>query len=518
MTAETQPYLTESAPYFNDFFCPPSTDFGLFLAECDRLAEFDPEILKKIKGDLDAYALEKKALRQAEKLHVQRQTAPLPCFDEEEGFPVPAQLSEGRPRMPEEMVLMLLLARGYLGSTTSSRCLDRLKDSLALDSWLGARYWSLPARTTIYENLNAVSMETKDRIHKKQMEMAGKEGLDDFLLELVDSTAVEANSAWPTDSAIVYGLLWKACRIGWNLDKLGLTNMPEGKLPVWLAELGKLPFQINLAAKKQKELRKKYLEFCTIAAKMAGRLTNDYRKKSTQWKETLESENLSPLLRRRGQKAVDELERCIYDGAKTLQQTYDRVFEDKKSKARDRILSLNDETAAFIQKGGREPVIGYKPQLCRSGNGYVTFMSVPEGNAADSAQFVEAAKGCIELTKVVPETFSADDGYSSRQGVNEVRELGVKVVSISGAKGKNLLGDLWEEDAYADARRYRSSVESLMFCLKHSYHFGSVGRIGIDAVRHELKEKCLAYNQCRAILLRQRKRIREEQERMPRVS
>jgi hypothetical protein len=33
---------------------------------------------------------------------------------------------------------------------------------------------------------------------------------------------------------------------------------------------------------------------------------------------------------------------------------------------------------------------------------------------------------------------SADDGYSSKQGLEEVQGLGVKVVSISGAKGKKL--------------------------------------------------------------------------------
>ena len=85
--------------------------------------------------------------------------------------------------------------------------------------------------------------------------------------------------------------------------------------------------------------------------------------------------------------------------------------------------------------------------------------------------------------------------------------LGVKVISISGAKGKKLTTvEDWESETYRDARRYRSAVESLMFTIKDGFAFGELGRRGIEAVRDELLEKVLAYNCCRSILLRQRQR------------
>jgi hypothetical protein len=45
----------------------------------------------------------------------------------------------------------------------------------------------------------------------------------------------------------------------------------------------------------------------------------------------------------------------------------------------------------------------------------------------------------ITNTGVIPSMASADDGYSSQQGREEVLRLGVKVVSISGAKGKKII-------------------------------------------------------------------------------
>ena len=85
-------------------------------------------------------------------------------------------------------------------------------------------------------------------------------------------------------------------------------------------------------------------------------------------------------------------------------------------------------------------------------------------------------------------------------------EMGVKDISISGAKGKRLTDpDDWKSDVYRNARRERSAVESLMFTIKDGFEFGALGRRGLEAVREELLEKVLAYNCCRIILMRKRK-------------
>ena len=50
----------------------------------------------------------------------------------------------------------------------------------------------------------------------------------------------------------------------------------------------------------------------------------------------------------------------------------------------------------------------------------------------------------------------------------------------------------WESQAYKEARRCRSAVESLMFTIKDGFEFGQLDRRGIEAVRAELLEKVLA--------------------------
>lgn len=72
--------------------------------------------------------------------------------------------------------------------------------------------------------------------------------------------------------------------------------------------------------------------------------------------------------------------------------------------------------------------------------------------------------------------------------------MGVKVVSISGSKGKRIISpEDWGNDEYVKARNDRSAVESLMFTIKQGFDFGRVMRRGIENVRAELLEKKIAY-------------------------
>jgi len=207
------------------------------------------------------------------------------------------------------------------------------------------------------------------------------------------------------------------------------------------------------------------------------------------------------------QRVLEQIHSDIADAKRVVEYARDRVFHGKKLPSTEKVLSLSDGSAAYIKKGSRNPVIGYKPQLIRSEKGFVTSLVVPEGNAADSTELAPSIRDSIQRTGVVAELVSTDDGYASAKGRDEVLGMGVKALSISGAKGKKLTSsDDWDSEVHRDARRNRSAVESLMFTIKDGFAFGELGRRGIDAVRDELLEKVLAYNCCRIILMKKRRR------------
>lgn len=510
-TCATQQKIPEFASMYNLFLPVPDTDFRDFMDEIDELARFAPEIIEAIDKDLDVNARKKKKLRIEDREFFESQTLNLPGLHvkETELLAGELEIGVGRPRMSADIVYLFLMIRGFLGGSFASKTSRRfLDESMSLYAYLGNRNVSMPGVSTIVENVNLVSTKTQDLIFDEQIKFVLKEDLDDFLKLTIDSTEVKANSCWPTDAKILTGLLTRANRLGQKLDVFGLDNFRHGWIPRWLEEMDNLEFQICLVAGKQNsvsKLKKYYRTLLGQGYKAADALTMEL----DRLKQGLSMKTLPPshrlILRRR----LDQIKTDLSDAYRVIEYANDRVFHDKNLPSTKKVLSLSDGSAAYIKKGSRTAVIGYKPQLVRSANGFVTSLIVPEGNAADSGKLVQAISESIKRTGVIAELVSTDDGYASAKGRNEVLGMKVKHLSISGAKGKKLtaLND-WESETYRDARRNRSAVESLMFTIKDGFDFGELGRRGIDAVRSELMEKVLAYNLCRIILLKKRRRER----------
>lgn len=134
-------------------------------------------------------------------------------------------------------------------------------------------------------------------------------------------------------------------------------------------------------------------------------------------------------------------------------------------------------------------------------------MLLPEGNASDSTQFIPVLNDVVGRTTVIPGVLSVDDGYSSSKGRSIAFGMGIKIVSIGGAKGKRLTPELeWNSDEYIQARADRSAVESIMFTLKYVFEFGLLRRRGIKEVRAELLEKVIVYNFYRMVIFNRKAR------------
>ena len=504
----TQETVGENVYVGNLILPVPDTDFRDFLDEVEELARFAPEIIEAIEKDLDRNAREKKSLRLADKKFFESRTDDLPAMNITERNVLAEELSlaVGRPRMPGYAVYVFLMMRGFLGSLTTKPAQRFLCESMSLYGFLQGRGLRLPGATTISENVNLVNHATRELIFDKQIALILGEGLDDFKSLTIDSTAVKANSSWPTDAKILTGLLMRANRMGQHLHLFGLENFTQSWVPRWLEEMDKLMFQISLVAGKAKsrgKLKKHYRQLLKRGRKAADALAAQLNR----LEQGLSMERQAPSRRVLLERVVQQIQVDLADANRVLAYAHDRVFHDKVLPSTEKVLSLSDGSAAYIQKGSRNPVIGYKPQMVRSKNGFVASLMVPQGNASDAVELVPAIGDSIRRTSILADWVSTDDGYASAKGRDEVLGMGIKDISISGAKGKKLTdpGD-WDSEPYRDARRNRSAVESLMFTIKDGFEFGQLGRRGLEAVRDELLEKVLAYNCCRIVLMRKRRR------------
>ena len=340
-------------------------------------------------------------------------------------------------------------------------------------------------------------MQTRELIFDAQIRQIVGEKWDDMSTHLIDSTGVEGNTQWPTDSKLMVDLLSRLLRLGSRLDRFELTAIHVPQANKLLGKMGLLHKEISLGAGKPASARSRKKLYAKLL--LMGRKAALLLEPTLQTTEQALSElDMLPSRRAMAVRLVQWLRSDMNNLNRVIECCEIRVMQDGKVPAAEKVVSVCDPDAALIVKGGREPIVGYKPQLCRSGEGFVIGLIVPRGNASDSSQLIPICEQAVGRTGILPTKVSTDDGYSSRQDHEELKERGVKVVSISGSKGRAITPDQeWNDPDYVAARNGRSAVESLMFTIKHGFGFGRVARRGIDRVHAELLEKVLAYNFCR---------------------
>jgi hypothetical protein len=498
------------------FLTPIDSQLNDFLNEIHQIALFEPSIVECIDEDLDLHAKKKKLLRLADAEFLASQTLDLPKLELQlrELQIDKIQLEIGRPRTDAYIVYLFLMLRGFNGGCKDQHARLLLEESITVKLWLEHLGLELPPASTLSDNLNAVSNQTRRLIHQVQLRYIVQGRLDDFQKCFIDSTAVEANTERPTDSTILVRLIARVCTTGSNLHRLDLPDMNPIGLLKQQEELRRLSQQIHFLTGKARagaKRKKWYFQLIRRVRRLRKRLLRDLE----TVRRNLEGRaDLPPSRRLMAGEALG----LIADDLAALEQAANvcerRIMAEEEVPVAEKIISLSDSDASFIVKGGWNTVVGYRPQLARSGSGFVTALVLPRGNAADSRHLVAMVKEQITNTGVIPAMTSTDDGYSSQEGREEVLGLGVEVVSISGAKGKRLLeAQQWKSRPYRQARAERSAIESLVFTLKEGFEFGKMSRRSHENVRAEMLEKVLAYNISQIILVRKKLSELEQMER-----
>jgi len=405
-------------------------------------------------------------------------------------------LYTGRTRMLEIVVFIFLLLRGHFSSMSDRFSLNYLKESISLHCFLQLINIKMPGKNTINDNLNCISNETREYILQKQLQMILDDGLDDFEKAYIDSTAVKGSTCWPTDAGIILSFL---ARVYKNSNKFkpnfNLSNFNKGQnISRKLKKLKSILFEINMVAGKPNstsKIKKQYKSFLSLAKKI-----HDVQIKEFQSFETMINEaDLKPTKRKQLDYLWTKIEDDLSSISYVIYYAEERIFNGVVLKSSEKILSISDESAAFIKKGNRVPVIGYKPQLTKSANGFITSLLIEEGNQSDSSQLIPVFEDIVKNTNIIPKVVSTDDGYSSKKGRETLLNKGVKIMSINGGKGKNITPDAdWNSAEYQNERNYRSGIESVIFTIKYLFQFGTMRRRGIDNVKAEMLEKIIAYN------------------------
>ncbi len=496
---------------FNLFLLPSDTEMTEFIEEVQNLGDRFPEIYKKIAGDQDAWGKGKKDIRVLDQLYIREKTSDIPGLEPGSATDAclsSASLGKGRPRMSPKLVFLFICLRGYWGSVSDRDAYERMRDSMTLHLLFRNMGVSIPGVTTILENINCASTSTHNFIFECQLRHILDERLDDFLGVQLDSTSVKASSSWPTDAGVILKLIHRVYACGRKLDRFGVEPFKDFYMPTWLKELKALLFEINnTRSKKEKKLKSLYNRHLKTAHKALEYLSRTLENRISE----MDKPDRLPSVRLALKEILGVMEDDLLALSAVLYYSEERIFNGVVLPSVEKLLSISDSSAAFIKKGQRESVIGYKPQLCRSAKGFVTALILEKGNISDSETLSPLVARHKENTGVTPKLVSTDSGYASKKGYLDCIGLGVEDVCIGGSKGKALLTEgLWLSEKYVNGRRMRSAVESLMFTLKYVFEFGLPRRRGLENVRDEMIEKITAYNFVKMLRMKKERRNAEE--------
>lgn len=492
-----------------------TSDLSHFVDQAIEISQRDPHILHQIEQDLDIHGLKKKALRDADRRYFERLN---PSFNSMADLQLTEvcsrELEDGRPRMPAIVVFVLLLLRGWIGGPKSGYFQLVLRESITLHRFFEAHDFQVPGASTIADNVNAVREKTLNRILCCELGYAKEAGLDAFEDLIADSTAVSANSKYPTDSGLLGALAIRMTGLFDRLKKLKL-GFPDWTRRALARRSKEVAEEIELHAKRIGMLSgKKNVKTARKAlyAKIytrVGRLVRVFTPILESVGKVVAKAPLPPSKAQAVHHLIQQCQEDLESITRISLYSRRRVFREQTAVASEKVLSISDEDAAIIKKGGWDNVLGYRPQLAFSGKGLITAHCLPRGNAADSGQLHNLLEENERNTGTVPKRVSLDDGYTNSKVRNAYlakHEGKVEVFSFAGSKGRQVIGEeTYDSEEYKTARSERSAAESRIFTLKFNHGYDDVMRRGIGAVRHEQLTKVLSYNIRRLVWLRAEK-------------
>jgi len=313
-----------------------------------------------------------------------------------------------------------------------------------------------PKKSTLQRNFKRVRAETLERINRKIVQHAQEEEIEDGARLRSDSTVIEVAIHEPTDSRLLVDsvrVLSRLLRVARDYVDVEHTNH--------LKRAKRRQLAIQHAAKQEQRvpLYRDLVKVTenTIAAARATveKLVGVYPA------EAFETPDLHEL------RAALVHYADLAD--RVLDQTRRRVFDEESVPAGEKIVSIFEPHTDIIRKDRRETLYGHKVFLTTGNSGLIVDCVVVRGNPTDSTKPVSLMERAIKVLGRVPEQVAFDGGFSSRDNLTQLKNLGIRDVAFSKAPGLSIKEMVKRTWLYQRLRHFRAGIEGIISFLKRCF-------------------------------------------------
>ena len=356
----------------------------------------------------------------------------------------------GRPGMSGEQVLRCLVLM-QMTKITYRQLAFHLRDSSTYRSFCRIGVADAPPRrSTLHENIKAVSASTLEKIHRAIVKKAVAQGIDDASTVRVDSTVVKSAIHHPNDSSLLYDgvrALTNCMDLAATLVSVGYSNHRKRAKRRALAIAN---------AKSMEERVPLYRDLLQVSSWVLdyadGVVVALGRSKSPKATRIIaELTRLLPLVRR------------VFD------QTQRRVLGDESVPSDDKVVSVFEPHSDIIVKDNRETLYGHKVFVATGTSGLLLDFEVVRGNPSDTSRAKPVLQRIQALAGKVPAEASFDGGFASQDNLKALKKMGVGDVAFSKRKGLRVEDMTRDKATYRRLRNFRAGVEATISWLKRSF-------------------------------------------------
>lgn len=389
----------------------------------------------------------------------------------------------GREGLTAEQVLRCAILKQYR-QLSYEELAFHLEDSSAFRTFSCLGMGQYPHKSILQENIKSLTDDTWAAIHREIIGYAHQEKIDMGKKVRIDSTAIETDIHYPTDST----LLFDGIRIITRWLAVGKELTPQ---PVYLfsdhTRVAKKRVMVILNAKKDKIRNNAYRDLVSYAERVATYAVSAIEElsvfKGADMRDTLDAKGLAHNLKR----AVGILK-------KVIDQAVRRIFKGEKVPASEKVVSFFEDHTDIIVKSSRDTIYGHKVFLTGGASSLILDCIIERGNPADSDRYQNLLERHADQFGKMPRQVSADGAFASRDNLSFAKDHQVRDAVFAKKRGlavPDMARSTW---VYKMLRNFRAGIEAGISTLKRAFGLDRCNWTGWEGFKQYVWSSIVSYN------------------------
>ena len=372
--------------------------------------------------------------------------------------------TRGRPGTTAEVFLRMMLLK-HFRNFSFEELTREVRANLLYRQFTRIGGGKVPDDKTMSRLARQLGPEMVKKAHQRVVGIAAEKQVASGRKMRVDTTVVETNIHYPTDSSLLGDGVRVLTRVMKKVEKVAGqagTALRDRTRSVKLKVLAIARASRNKTESGKEKLKKAYSGLLEAASRVVGQA----RKFSQEITDGIKTGSSTILI-----KAKKQLDEKIPLVKQVLRQTRERVLRGN-TRCEGKLISIFEPHSEVIRKGkaNKPNEFGLLIKIQEAENQLITDYQVLEKRPADSTLLIPSVQQHILQFGHAPEAVTADPGFFSAANESAAEELGVKQVSIpANGKPSKKRKERQKKRWFKDLQKWRTGCEGRISVLKRRH-------------------------------------------------